>query len=186
MYGRSSVNSVGGGGGNEGGGDRPGQRRGDIGSRAQSLLSTTSKSSIGGDSSSVETGPRSSRDAQRSSLSSANNSYCQSTSSSLSSVDGSRASNGSRRSSRSCQQSPLACYDPSVVKTRASVLSQLSSIFGEQKVVLPGANYGSRRSVQVWDLCGETPQNKKKTQKNLPARTNRIIKCEKFPRYAGF
>lgn len=184
MYGRSSVNSVGGG---EEGGDRPGQRRGDIGSRAQSLLSTTSKSSIGGDSSSVETGPRSSRDAQRSSLSSVNNSYCQSTSSSLSSVDGSRASNGSRRSSRSCQQSPLACYDPSVVKTRASVLSQLSSIFGEQKVVLPGANYGSRRSVQVWDLCGETPQNKrKKTQKNLPARTNRIIKCEKFPRYAGF
>ncbi|XP_055616121.1 filamin-A isoform X3 [Toxorhynchites rutilus septentrionalis] len=125
MYGRSSINSVSSGSpvgstaDEKGGGDRT------HGSRAQSLAS---RSSIGGgDCSSVETGPRSSRDVRQST-----SSNCRS------SVDNRVCSGGGGKSSSSSNspypsnQSPAVVsedYDQNVLKARASVLSQLSSVF---------------------------------------------------------
>ncbi|XP_055529815.1 filamin-A isoform X3 [Wyeomyia smithii] len=118
MYGRSSINSIDGrSSSTDDSGDRVGRgtdRDGIHGcsGRAHSLIS-----SIGaGDRSSVETGPRSSRDV------------CRSTSSNCSSID-SRVYSPCSGSSTGCQ-SPE--YDQNILKARASVLNQLSSVFGQK------------------------------------------------------
>lgn len=130
MYGRSSINSVAG--GSDCGGD---DGVPDMGGRAQSLVSSSSNtsSSIGGGgcdsstsstSSLVESGPRSSRDVRRSISSSnqktGNGSSCNS------SVD-------SRILGPRIVGSPSSeLYDQNILKNRASVLSQLSSVFGQR------------------------------------------------------
>lgn len=121
MYGRSSINSVG------GGSSGDGARRDKGGSsRAQSLISSiggcdSSPSSSSVSSSSVETGPRSSRDVRRS-ISSNNN---DNNNSSCSSVD-------SRFLKNPRSLGPSQLYDQDILKSRASVLSQLSSVFGQR------------------------------------------------------
>ncbi|XP_058812007.1 filamin-A isoform X6 [Topomyia yanbarensis] len=140
MYGRSSINSIGGrssstsDGDGVGASDRTQDSNGGGGgsSRAQSLIS-----SIGaGDCSSVETGPRSSRDVRRS------------ISSNCSSSDSNRIYS---HCSAGHHQSPCAVgpeYDQNVLKARASVLSQLSSVFGQKL----------NRNVPTPPLAQGTPQ----------------------------
>ncbi|XP_062702644.1 filamin-A isoform X5 [Aedes albopictus] len=135
MYGRSSINSVAGGSGSGEGGD--GGAR-DMGGRAQSLVSSggggTSSSSVGGCSDSstssstsslVESGPRSSRDVRRS-ISSCNQKT--GNGGSCSSVDN-RIAAGPRVLGN---PSSSELYDQNILKNRASVLSQLSSVFGQR------------------------------------------------------
>lgn len=135
MYGRSSINSVAGSGSGSGEGGDGGAR--DMGGRAQSLVSSgggTSSSSVGGCSDSstssstsslVESGPRSSRDVRRS-ISSCNQKT--GNGGSCSSVD-SRIAAGPRILGN---PSSSELYDQNILKNRASVLSQLSSVFGQR------------------------------------------------------
>lgn len=157
MYGRSSINSVSSGStvGSMGGDEKSGGDRTHGGSssssRAQSLAS---RSSIGGgNSSSVETGPRSSRDVRQSIPSN-----CRS------SVDNNnhRVCGGGGRSNSDSPytpsaQSPAAFseeYDQTVLKARASVLSQLSSVFG-QKQLNRSISSEKKPEKAVWTSGGE-------------------------------
>lgn len=124
MYGPSSINSVDGGGGD-------GARRDKGGSRAQSLISSIGAASSGSggcdsspsssslSSSSVETGPRSSRDVRRS-ISSNNN------------INNSSCSSVDSQFFNPRSLGPSELYDQNILKSRASVLSQLSSVFGQR------------------------------------------------------
>ncbi|XP_062534643.1 filamin-A isoform X9 [Armigeres subalbatus] len=125
MYGRSSINSVAGGG--DGGGS-DGAR--DKGGRAQSPVSSSSgdgydSSTSSTSSSLVGSGPRLSRDV-RGSISSSNQNTGNG-SSCTSSFDGQFF--GPRSVAN-----PSESYDHNILKNRASVLSQLSSIFGQRAI----------------------------------------------------
>lgn len=136
MYGRStSINSVGGGGGGSDDGAHHRDKGGSGGrGRAKSSSIGSSTSSGGCDSSpsssslsSVETGPRSSRDVRRSISSNNNgnnNGNNSNNNSSCSSVDSRLFSPRSL--------GPSEVYDQNILKNRASVLSQLSSVFGQR------------------------------------------------------